>query len=83
MDENEELIVFETDDGSLLEFQVVYEFYRDGSKFAVLKPSNGSDEALIAEVSDPLGPDEEYIPLPLNRQKTLLDYLNEGNFDSD
>ena len=73
---NEDIISFEAADGATLEFTVVYEFYHDGGKFAVLKPVDGADVALIAEITDPEGPDEEFVPLPMKRQQVLLDYLN-------
>jgi hypothetical protein len=76
--ERDDIISFETAEGETLEFTILHEFYHDGSKYAVLKPADGADAALIAEVVDPEGPEEEFVPLPMKRQQALLDYLNRG-----
>ena len=50
----------------------------------LLRPEGGAPgEALIAEIVDPMGPDEEYVPLPLARQQTLLEHLNREGFETD
>jgi hypothetical protein len=79
----QDFIVFEADDGSSMEFSVTHEFYHDGSMFAVLQSVTNAGDTLIAEVIDPLGPDEEFVPLPIKRQQTLLEYLNKGGSESD
>lgn len=84
MDEMErDSIVFETDDGSVMEFEVMHEFYFDGGMYAVLKSAANADDTLIAEVIDPLGPDEEFVPLPMQRQEQLLDYLRQSGYGED
>ncbi len=85
MDERElDTIVFEMDDGTERSFGILQEFNYAGGRYALLRPEGGQEgEALIAEVLDPLGPDEEYVPLPLHRQETLLEYLNREGFESD
>lgn len=84
MDEQErDSVTFEADDGTELEFNVIHEFYFDGGMYAVLQREGSTGDTLIAEVVDPLGPDEEFVPLPLARQQTLLDYLNRGMPDVD
>jgi hypothetical protein len=78
-DKEPDFIVFEAEDGSKLEFSVMHEFYHDGGMYAVLQSAGNAGETLIAEIIDPLGPDEEFIPLPLKRQQALLEYLRGGS----
>jgi hypothetical protein len=76
MDEQDrDTIVFEAGDGTAMEFTVMHEFYFDGGMYAVLQSAANAQDTLIAEIADPLGPDEEFLPLPLQRQQELLDYL--------
>lgn len=85
MEEKElDTIVFEMDDGTELSFGILHEFNYAGGRYAVLRPEGGAPgEALIAEIVDPMGPDEEYVPLPLARQQTLLEHLNREGFETD
>lgn len=76
--ERDDIVSFEIDDGKTLEFTLLHTFYHDGSAYAVLKPADGGDAALIAEMVDPDGPEEAFLPLPMDRQQALLDYLNQG-----
>jgi hypothetical protein len=79
----DESVVFETEGGGAMEFTVLHEFVYDGGMYAVLQKAGAPGETLIAEISDPLGPDEEFIPLPLKRQQVLLDYLKRGHNEED
>lgn len=84
MDDMErDYIVFEKDDGTAMEFSVMHEFYHDGGMYAVLRSTANAEDTLIAQILDPLGPDEEFVPLPINRQQALLDYLNRGGAEED
>lgn len=84
MDEREQdFIVFEADDGSVMEFTVMHEFCHDGQMYAVLQSTGNAGDTLIAQVIDPLGPEEEFVPLPIKKQQALLDYLNKGGTESD
>lgn len=84
MDERErDTVVFDMGDGSSAEFIVVHEFYHDGSMYAVLQKAGSPGETLIAEVSDPLGPGEEFVPLPLARQQELLELLKKDGSEGD
>lgn len=84
MDEIErDTVVFEDDDGSEMEFAVVHEFYHDGGMYAVLQRAGNAEETLIAEVMDPLGPGEEFIPLPMKRQQALLEFLSRSGAQND
>jgi hypothetical protein len=78
-DRESDFIVFEAEDGSKLEFSVMHEFYHNGGMYAVLQNAGNAGETLIAEIVDPLGPDEEFVPLPLQKQQALLDYLRSGS----
>jgi hypothetical protein len=71
-------IVFEAQDGSTMEFTVMHEFYHDGFMYAVLERAGAPGDTLIAQVADPMGPDEEFLPLPLARQQELLERLRTG-----
>jgi hypothetical protein len=82
-DRDQDFVVFETDDGAAMEFSVVHEFYHDGGMYAVLQRTGTSGDTLIAEIADPLGPDEEFTPLPLLRQQALLEYLSRGGCEED
>jgi hypothetical protein len=83
MENNEQdYIVFEADDGAMLEFTVMHEFRHGGGMYAVLRRTGDSGDTLIAEILDPMGSEEEFVPLPLKQQQELLDYLNrDGNED--
>ncbi len=84
MDERErDSVVFETEDGTEMEFSVIHEFYYDGGMYAVLQRDGSAGDTLIAEVVDPMGPDEEFLPLPMDRQQTLLDFLSRGGAGDD
>jgi hypothetical protein len=76
-------VVFEAQDGSTLEFSVMHEFYHDGFMYAVLQRTGSAGDTLIAEIADPLGPDEEFVPLPLDRQQEMLEYLRKGGSEED
>jgi hypothetical protein len=77
-DPEKDSIVFEAPDGSAMEFTVMHEFYHDGFMYAVLQKAGSAGDTLIAQVTDPLGPDEEFVPLPLARQQELLERLRLG-----
>ena len=84
MDERErDSVVFETEDGSEMEFNVIHEFCYDGGMYAVLQRDGSTGDTLIAEVVDPMGPDEEFLPLSMDRQQTLLDFLSRGGAGDD
>jgi hypothetical protein len=84
MDERErDTVIFETGGGTSAEFTVVHEFCHDGSMYAVLQKAGSPGDTLIAEVSDPLGPDEEFVPLPLSRQQALLELLRRSGSEGD
>lgn len=76
--EEQDIIVFEAEDGSDMEFSVMHEFYYNGGMYAVLQRTGSADDTLIAEIVDPLGSSEEFVPLPLQRQQALLEYLKGG-----
>lgn len=82
-DMEKDFIVFEKEDGTVMEFSVMHEFYHDGGMYAVLRSATNAEDTLIAQIIDPLGPDEEFIPLPIQKQQTLLDYLNKGGGEID
>lgn len=75
---DQDFIVFEGDDGTKLEFTVVHEFRHGGGMYAVLRSAGDAGDTLIAEILDPLGPDEEFVPLPMKRQQELVEYLSRG-----
>lgn len=80
---DEDSVVFETEDGMKMEFTVIHEFHHDGGMYAVLQKAGSPGDTLIAEIADPLGPDEEFIPLPLKRQQEMVEYLKRGNNEED
>jgi hypothetical protein len=75
----DDIIVFETENGEKMEFTVMHEFCRDGLMYAMLQKAGSPGDTLIAEITDPLGPDEEFVPLDLKRQEEMLDFLRKGN----
>lgn len=79
----QDTIVFEGEDGSTMEFTIVHEFNHEGGRYAVLKSTASAGDTMIAEIADPMGPDEEFIPLPMKRQQDLLDYLKRGAAEED
>jgi hypothetical protein len=82
-DKERDSIVFEADDGTSMEFTVMHEFYRDGGMYAVLQKAGSPGDTLIAEISDPLGPDEEFIPLAMPRQLEMVEYLKRNGNEED
>lgn len=77
-EDGRDVITFELDDGSALDFTVAHEFLFDGAMYAVLQSVSDDGGSMIAEIVDPMGPDEEFIPLPMDRQMEMLEYLKNG-----